>query len=320
MKKLSGCFIYTLAFIIGSIGITMAIALFVAKEENSTIAGFIVFLLTCLILYFLLYTHKRSKTIKGAWTMPVSSLHNIKEDISVNIIESYKKNQDCISVKHSLELYKPSQQEATLIYAFKQLVKELLENGYASEEDGGRLVTFFKNIGLPVNTMQRLDEYMQLSKLILINCVLSGKIPTGIKPPMKRFLHFEEHEQIVLTLENTTYNELVEIKTRVGLSSGSSLRVSKGFYVRSGSFFSTPITSQQLQKKGEGSFCITNKNIYFISDTKSVKIPYNKILSYSSYSDGIGIHLTDSRRRPIIIGKIDGWFVYNIVTNIEHIS
>ena len=219
-----------------------------------------------------------------------------------------------------------------MVYGLLKARKRLLNdsdsldgNRIGKKELAKQIVAFYNSNGDKTALCDSLATFDQKGKekilvqafKVVINCVLAGRIPSGMRPPANVYVNFEADEQVVLTLENTIYYELVEIRTRVGYSGGHSIRVAKGVYLRSGAFFSTPITSQQLQKKGEGALCVTTKNIYFCSSTKTVKIPFGKVVSYTSYSDGIGIHLSDSRRHPIVIGKIDGWFVYNILTNIN---
>lgn len=317
MKKLIGCLVYILIAIIGLFGIITVIGLFVINESGSTIAAIVVAVLCVALIYFLLYVQKRNKNIKSAWTMSTSQLINTKEELAEQILVVYKNHLSTSELLHDLDLLKPSQRIATLVYAFKQQVNQLLDKGSVNEEEGVQLISFFESLGLSRQTMQNQNEYVQLSKLMVLTCIFSGKTPTGVNPPSNVFLRFDADEQILATLENAKYYELVEVRSRVGISSGSSIGVGRGRYIRTGAFFSTPITSQQLQEKGKGAFCLTNMNLYFVSNTKTVKFTYDKILSFTPYSDGLGIHLVDSRRRPIVIGNIDGWFVYNIVTNVH---
>ena len=48
---------------------------------------------------------------------------------------------------------------------------------------------------------------------------------------------------------------------------------------------------------------------------KSLKIPYNKIISIESYSNGIGIQKDGANSRPIFLEGVSSWFAYNVVAN-----
>lgn len=61
---------------------------------------------------------------------------------------------------------------------------------------------------------------------------------------------------------------------------------------------------------------ITDKNIYFIGTKKSLRIPYDKIITFTPYSDGIGICKDNATAKPQTFVNLDGWFAYNAITNI----
>jgi len=67
---------------------------------------------------------------------------------------------------------------------------------------------------------------------------------------------------------------------------------------------------------GTGILAITNISLYFGSTTKTVKIPYKKLISITPYSDGIGIQKDGVSSKPQIFKEIDGWFAYNLISNL----
>lgn len=311
-----GCIILLVAAIVVLIAAPFGIALLTGDSMVSIVMGIVTLGLTICVVYGLLIVRKRLLNASGS---PEGNRFGKKELVK-QIVAFYNSNDDKTALCDSLATFDQKGKEKNLVQAFKKMIENRLGDGNVDENEASRIISYFNDWGLTTNRMMKEMEYVQLSQLVVINCVLAGRIPPGMLPPSNVYINYEADEHIVLTLENAIYYELVEIKTRVGHSGGYSIRVAKGVYLRSGSFFSTPITSQQLQKKGEGALCVTTKNIYFCSNTKTVKIPFGKVVSYTPYSDGIGIHLSDSRRRPIAIGKIDGWFVYNVITNINTLN
>lgn len=317
-QKALGCIIWLAIFFVIFFGAPSGLAMFTDGDIISIIIGCIILIVTGWLVYILIKANKRIKNSDNR-IYDSNGTKISKKDLAKNIAEQYGLTDSRQDNQDKLSLYDQKQKEKILVDAFKITVSNLLNDGSVNEDVAANIIAYYNELGISTSRLMKENEYVQLSKLVVINCVLSGRIPAGMHAPSNVFINFENNEDVVLSLDNATYYELVEVKTRVGYSAGHSIRVSKGFYLRSGSFFSTPITSQQLQKKGEGALCITTKNIYFCSSTKTVKLPFSKIVSYDSYSDGLGVHLSDSRRRPIVIGKIDGWFVYNIVTNIRNI-
>ena len=98
-----------------------------------------------------------------------------------------------------------------------------------------------------------------------------------------------------------------------------SFRIMKGVYYRTGGFKGYPVETTIIQKMGTGSVCFTDKNIYFASPEKSIKIPYYKILSVDSYSNGIGIQKDGANDKPIFLEGVDSWFAYNVIANYKQV-
>ncbi|MBQ8750135.1 MAG: hypothetical protein IJZ30_00670, partial [Alphaproteobacteria bacterium] len=60
-------------------------------------------------------------------------------------------------------------------------------------------------------------------------------------------------------------------------------------------------------------------HIYFGCQHQNFRIKYEKIVSFTPYSDGIGIQRDAMTAKPQIFKIDDGWFVYNILANISKI-
>lgn len=89
----------------------------------------------------------------------------------------------------------------------------------------------------------------------------------------------------------------------------------KGVYYRVGGFKGHPIETSFMQKIGVGSVCFTDKNIYFSSPEKSLKIPYSKIITVESYPNGIELQKGGVNDKPLFLEGIDSWFAYNVIAS-----
>ncbi len=65
-----------------------------------------------------------------------------------------------------------------------------------------------------------------------------------------------------------------------------------------------------------GLFVVTNKNVYFAGPHKSLRLPYSKIVSFQLFSDGMGLTRDAASAKPQVFVTNDGWFTYNLVTNL----
>jgi hypothetical protein len=68
-----------------------------------------------------------------------------------------------------------------------------------------------------------------------------------------------------------------------------------------------------------GILALTNKHIYFASERKTFRTPYNKIISMNPYENGIGIQKEGVTAKPQVFKGIDGWFTYNVVSNLTQL-
>ena len=65
-----------------------------------------------------------------------------------------------------------------------------------------------------------------------------------------------------------------------------------------------------------GMVAVTDKHIYFAGSKKSFRIKYEKIVSFTPYSDGIGIQRDAQTAKPQIFVTGEGWFTNNLIQNL----
>ena len=65
-----------------------------------------------------------------------------------------------------------------------------------------------------------------------------------------------------------------------------------------------------------GGLILTNKNMIFYSPSKSIKIPYKKIIALAPYSDGVEVHRQTNQKRLILTG-FDAWFLMNLLSTVD---
>ena len=60
----------------------------------------------------------------------------------------------------------------------------------------------------------------------------------------------------------------------------------------------------------------TTKHIYFAVSRKRFRVRYDRIVAFDPYQDGFGIMRDAQTARPQAFRTSDGWFAYNLVTNL----
>ena len=210
--------------------------------------------------------------------------------------------------------------EKEYLTLFDNAVNQYLNDGVIDNLEEKTLARFIQFSGLPqatLNTNKSLEKMLQ-SKVI--QDILAGNKPA---PRIQIFGDFPfmlgKTESLVWLFRNITLHQLKVKKEYVGRTHGMSFRIMKGIYYRTGGFKGYPVETTIIQKMGTGSVCLTDKNIYFASPEKSIKIPYNKILSVDSYSNGIGIQKDGANDKPIFLEGVDSWFAYNVIVNYKQV-
>lgn len=98
-----------------------------------------------------------------------------------------------------------------------------------------------------------------------------------------------------------------------------SIRVMKGVYYRVGAFRGAPVDRTERVVVDRGILAVTNKHIYFAGGRKSFRIRHDKIVSHMPFSDGVGIVRDAATAKPQIFVTGDGWFTFNLLSNVAHL-
>jgi hypothetical protein len=215
---------------------------------------------------------------------------------------------------------KETQFQDLLASGFDKAIEEFFEDGVLSEKEEELASKFVDHFGLSQEELNNNGSWFKLVQGSVLREVMEGNIPEG-KVQFEGHLpfNFQKNEKLIWIFKNV---EFYEMRTRThyeGGHSGVSLRVAKGVYYRTGAFKGRPVQTTEMAYKGDGLLGITNKHIYF-AGAKSFRIRYDKIVTFEPYEDGIGIQKDGVTAKPQIYKNIDGWFCYNLLTNLSQLT
>jgi hypothetical protein len=179
-------------------------------------------------------------------------------------------------------------------------------------------MTAAKIFGLGQAELDKRGTFTQLTKAAVLRDVFEGKIPDRVHVGGVG-INLQKGEKIAWVFPHAEYFTMKTYRTFVGRSQGVSIRVMKGVYYRTGSFQGRPVEHSQMVSLGGGPLVVTNKNLTFVGPTKAIRIPYGKVVAFEPYSDGIGIQRDAASAKPEIFKTGDGWFTYNLVTNLSQL-
>jgi hypothetical protein len=172
-------------------------------------------------------------------------------------------------------------------------ITQAVEDHRLSPEEEKELNAIAKslNINLQMNTATS----QQLEKLKLYWTLENAELNT-----YNVDINLQKSEKCYFFAQNVEWYELRSVRTRTNYSGYSaSVKVVKGFYLRTGSYTPRSVSSEQLSLIDKGSLYLTNKRIIFTGFKKNSNIRLEKVLSITPYTDGVEID-KETGRNPVL--------------------
>jgi hypothetical protein len=191
-------------------------------------------------------------------------------------------------------------------------ITEILRNSLGNESDFVNIKEEAYKIGRE-SFINKTKIDTLIDEVSVLKTLLSGSI-TPITTQEFISFNLQKNEIVVWVFKDINY---LEQKTRthyVGGSQGVSMSVPglKGVRYRVGNFKGERISTQETVDMGNGTLVVTNKHIYFTGASKTFKVAFNKIVSFTPYTNGVGIQRDALTAKPQSFITGDGWFIYNL--------
>lgn len=200
---------------------------------------------------------------------------------------------------------------------FGRVLDRVLDDGVIDEDEEKRLDALLRELNLSQEAAP--SEFMRMVKAVAIRELLNGTIPQRLHMAQVP-VQLQKNEQVVWAFPGTDLLEPRVQRSTTTVGHGLSIRIARGLYYRPSVFNSTPVERAYMATVGRGTFILTNKNIYFASSTKTMRIPYGKVVAFEPFKDGIGIHRDAASAKPQFLVNGDGWFTYNMATNLARLA
>lgn len=207
-----------------------------------------------------------------------------------------------------------------IIEAWESSLDEALDDGILTELEEKRLLSFSESFGLTQADLDHRGAYVRLTQAAVLRDVLEGQIPDRINISGQVPFNLQKSEKLVWLFNGVDYHTEKTRREYVGGSSGVSIRVAKGVYFRTGGFRGRSVETSYMDHVATGCMGVTTKHIYFAGGNKAFRVAFPKIVSFEPYTDALGIMRDNARARPEVFQGIDGWFSYNLVTNLQHLG
>lgn len=211
-----------------------------------------------------------------------------------------------------------SQKEEVGMKVLEKAAKNYLSDGLLTDMELKDIDEFANALALPIKSLPASYQGSSLEKIaqsVILKQIQQGNMPPSM--PISLPIMLTSDETIIWAHHNINlYQEKIE-KEWVGRRSGYSFRVMKGVYYHTGGSRGHSVKHSTMQMLGIGYLILTNKNIIFYSDTKTIKVPYKKIVGLTPYSDGIEIHRDGANAKRLSFQGFDCWFMMNLMSSIN---
>lgn len=206
-----------------------------------------------------------------------------------------------------------------VVDTFSTTLDGFLEDGVLDSSEEQKLMELAKAFSLDQADLDKSGAYTKVVKSAVLRDVMNGEFPERITISESLPINFQKGEKIIWVFQNTEYLEDKNKRHYVGGSQGVGIRVMKGVYYRVGSFKGQAINTTERVHVDTGILVLTNKHMYFSGPSKSLRLPYAKIVSFQPFSDGVGIIRDAATAKPQIFVTGDGWFSYNLAANLAQL-
>jgi hypothetical protein len=207
-----------------------------------------------------------------------------------------------------------------LVKGWSAAVSEGLHDHILTEEQEARLIEVKDQLSLTDEDLERDAGYERVAKSSVIRDLVNGVLPKRPAGGVNLPINFKKNEKIVWVFQDAEYLEDRIRRVYVGGSRGVSVRIMRGVYYRVGAFKGETIDRMERVHVDTGTVVVTDKHIYFVGATKSVRIPYAKIVTFQPFDSGIGVMRDSAKAKVQLFVTGDGWFTFNLVTNLAQIQ
>lgn len=210
---------------------------------------------------------------------------------------------------------------ALFVKAWEDSVATALDDGVLSASEETALERARDHFKWTQDDLDKSGSYTKLVQSAVLRDVLEGKLPTTrVKLDGQLPFNFQKGERLLWAFGGVKYFEVRTRRSYAGGYQGFSVRIARGLYYRVGGFRGEPQVSAESVHADTGILGVTEKHLYFAGATKSFRVRYDKIVAFIPYSDGIGFQRDATTAKPQAFLTGDGWFVYNLVTNIASLQ
>ncbi len=212
---------------------------------------------------------------------------------------------------------------AALVSGVGAAVESALDEDLLSPEEEKAIMSFRDHFALGDEPSMRRVQTL-VTQGVVLRHVYEGTVPQvdfTVNGFERLPFNLQKSEQLVWLTTNVSYHKMKTRREYRGSSTGMSVRVARGVYLRQSAFRGHPVEITETVKADTGLLGLTTKHIYFHGQQERFRVRYDKIVSFEPYENGLGYMRDLARAKPETLEtpRSDGWFLYNLVTNLAQL-
>jgi len=208
---------------------------------------------------------------------------------------------------------------AAMAEGWSLAVDQHLNNGGLDEDDERKLLVFADRFGLSRELLDRKGYWTKVVKAGVIRDLLNGVVPQRVKANGNLPFTLMANEKLVWLFSGVKYLEGQTPPANGGYH-GARVEVAKGQYYRPVGFCDNPVETAGRTHIDSGFLAVTTRHFYFGGRDRRLRVRHDQIVSFTPYTDGVGIQPDADAARPHVFVTGDGWFTYNLLANIGNVS
>ena len=233
-------------------------------------------------------------------------------DYFTDLLDLAKAHSRCEKVLSRFPMHQTNIEDAYL-QALDKAATNFSKTGSISDDNQQKMDTYIKYLSLPIANLPAKYSDSDIAKIGQFS--IMKKLENGIIPDMGVIVPIvlSRGEKVIWSYSDVNLYQEKVTREYTGRTGGFSIRIMKGLTYRTGQFKGRPVEKSTMENQGNGTLFITNKHLIFHSQSKSVKVPYSKLIGISPYSDGIEVNRDGTNVKRMVIQGFDPWFVLNIL-------
>lgn len=188
------------------------------------------------------------------------------------------------------------------------------------------LSCFYRTMGLSDEVVKKTYGHLAMCCSLRLWFVMEHGDPTPVASQQGHPFNLKTGEIPLIVFGNVVYFKETVTRSYQGSHAGMSVRIAKGVYYHAGGFTGRSIESLTLKKIDSGKMLLTTQSIYFGGDHANFRIPYERVVSFRPYSNGIGVFRDSVSAKPELFSVFEvgqdgalvqarpvfGWLIFNL--------